>query len=186
MSHVKICKNKPADIKNAGRSCLSQSQTFMASVMSRNQEYLRTSRIKKEVFDLMRPDNISDVAKNDPVICLYGESLLAKHKRQQIANVVSNKIREMARLLMTIKSMDGKISSFFDVLRPEMFGTLLSATKIISGYDEQNKSFKAPSLALHMGTNLKLICNVAFKIVIEKRKLPKIQWEDRNKKRRVT
>ncbi|KAJ8928003.1 hypothetical protein NQ314_019469 [Rhamnusium bicolor] len=34
-----------------------------------------------------------------------------------------------------------------------------------------------------MGTNLKLICNVAFKIVIEKRKLPKIQWEDRNKKK---
>ncbi|KAJ8928004.1 hypothetical protein NQ314_019470 [Rhamnusium bicolor] len=92
----------------------------------------------------MRANNISDVAKNDPVICLYGESLLAKHKRQQIANVVSNKIKEMARLLMTIISMDGDISNFFDVLRFEMFGTLLSATKIISGYDDQNKSFKAP------------------------------------------
>lgn len=117
--------------------------------------------MKKEVFDNMRADKISEVAKTDPLICLYGESLLAKHKRQQIASVVSNKVREMARLLITIQTMDYEKNSFFDLLKPEMFGTLISATKIISGYDDNNKSFNAPSLALHMGTNLKLICNIA-------------------------
>lgn len=68
--HVKFCRNKPADIRNAGKSCLSRSQSFMASAMLKNQEYLRTSRLKKEVFDIMPADNISEVAKNDPLICL--------------------------------------------------------------------------------------------------------------------
>lgn len=41
--------------------------------------------------------------KNDPINCLYGETLLKKHKRQQMANVISNKIKEMARLLIALK-----------------------------------------------------------------------------------
>lgn len=89
----------------------------------------------------------------------------------------------MARMLITVKSMDNEINSFFDLLRPEMFGTLISAAKVISGYDSMNKSFKAPSLALHMGTNLKFMYNVAFKIVMEKRNVLTIKYDDRDKKK---
>lgn len=181
--HVKICKNKPPNAVNPGKHCTSKSQTFMASVLSKNHEYLRTSRVKKEVFDIMRADDISAVAKNDPLICLYGETLLAKHKRQQIATCISNKIREMARMLITIKSTHTGIRGMFDVLRPDMFQSLVLAAKVISGYDEINKNFRAPSLALHMGTNLKILCNIAFKLVIEKRQIPNICWDDRNEKK---
>lgn len=155
----------------------------MASMLSKNHEYLRTSRIKKEVFDMIRADDISAVAKNDPLICLYGETLLAKHKRQQIATFISSRIREIARMLMTIKSMNSDVNGMFDALRLEMFRTFIVAAKIVSGYDENDKSFRAPSLALHMGTNLKILCDVAFKVVMEKRKLPNICWEDRDKKK---
>ncbi|KAI4461702.1 hypothetical protein MML48_5g00002968 [Holotrichia oblita] len=181
--HVKKCKNKPDNVISPGRNCLSKSQTFMASVLSKNHEYLKMSRIKKEVFAIMRADNISAIAKSDPLICLYGETLLAKHKRQQIANVVSNKIREMARMLIVLKTMNEDIVGLFDVLKPEMFRALISAIKVISGYDESQKSFRSPSLALHMGTNLKIVCDVAFKIVIEKRELPNIKWDNRDEKK---
>lgn len=181
--HVKICKSKPTEELKAGKKCLIRSQTFMASIISRNHEFLRRSRIKEEVFEIMRPDHISAVAKSDPLICLYGETLLNKYKRQQMRIVVSNKIREMARLLIVLKEIHIEISGLFDSLKPEMFQTIIVATKIISGYDAHTKDFKAPSLALHMGTNLKIVCNVAIKLVIENRNLPNIKWNDRNERK---
>lgn len=34
-----------------------------------------------------------------------------------------------------------------------------------------------------MGTNLKTLCDVAYKLVIEKRKLPNLTWDDRDEKK---
>ncbi|CAH0558564.1 unnamed protein product [Brassicogethes aeneus] len=180
--HVKICKNKPKDEKHVGKRCLSKSQTFMALVNSKNEEFLKKSRIKDEVFGIMRPDNISYVAKNDALICLYGESILNKHKRKQIINVVSNKMREMGRLLISLRETEHFVG-LFDVLKPEMFQTLINATKQISGYDANEKCFKSPSLVLHMGINLKILCNIGLKIVLENRKMHNIDWTDRDKKK---
>lgn len=179
--HVKICKNKPKDMTST-RNCLSSSQTFMALINSKNNEFLKSSRVKAEVFRIMRPDNISATVKNDLLICLYGEALLAKHKRQQIVNVVSNKMREMGRLLLTLKNTYD-INCLFDALKPQVFQYLVSATKIISGYDITTKSFKSPSLALHMGTNLKIVCDVAYKLVLEQKVYPGIKWDDNKVKK---
>lgn len=43
--HVKQCKNKPADVLQPGKKCLSNSQTFMASISIKNNTYLRSRRI---------------------------------------------------------------------------------------------------------------------------------------------
>lgn len=178
------CRSKPADVVKPGRQCLAKSQTLMVSTTTKNNELLRTLRIKEEVFGNMRADEISLIAKKDALICLYGEVLLAKHKREQIATLISSKIREMARLLKVLRSLNTNISCLFDALQPQMFSYLVSAVKTISGYDPSLKTFRAPSLALHMGTNLKIICNVAYKLVLEKKNLPGIAWEDTNKKRK--
>ena len=180
--HVKACKKRPLDKNYDGKKCLSKSQTFTL-LSHKNNVLLRSSRLRDEVFNIMRADAISEVAKTDPMICLYGESLLQKHKRKQMAVVVSNKMREMARLLIAIREIDPEIKSLFDTLKPELFHVLVSATKTISGYDESTKTFRAASLALHMGTNLKLLCNVAFKIVIEKRVIKNLTWDDRDIKK---
>ncbi|KAJ8959478.1 hypothetical protein NQ318_022175 [Aromia moschata] len=174
--HVKVCKSKPDTVTNPGKNCLSKSQTFMALASLKNQEFLKNS----QVLEIMRPDEISAACKSDPLICLYGEALLSKHKRQQIVTVVSNKIREMARLTIALKSIHPEINGLFDLMSPDMFQALIMATKLISGYDEATKSFKSPSLALHMGTNLKMVCDIAYKLVLENRKFPNIKWTDRN------
>lgn len=174
--HIKKCRNKPNNTLE-GKNCLAASQTFMAMVNAKNSNFLKTARVKEEVFSIMRPDDISETVKNDALICLYGEVLLSKHKRQQIVNVISNKMREMGRLLTILKHMYG-IKCLFDALKPKLFQYLVLATKEISGYDMDTKSFKAPSLALHMGTNLKIVCDVAYKLILEKKHLPGIEWTD--------
>lgn len=182
--HVKICASRPETDLNPGSQCLRNSQNFMTLVFSKNQEFLKSSRLGKEVFSIMRPDDISAVAKTDTLICLYGEALLSKHKRQQISVVVSNKIREMGRLLITLRQRSPGVNCLFDYLKPEYFQDFVAATKTVSGYDEGKKSFKAPSFALHLGTNLKMLCDVGFKLVLEKKSLPGIKFDNQDQKKK--
>lgn len=65
--------------------------------------FYTTLRLKKQVFPIMRNDDISRSAMNDILICSYAESLLLRHKRPQIKNVISNKMRELGRLLIILK-----------------------------------------------------------------------------------
>ncbi|KAL1494246.1 hypothetical protein ABEB36_009871 [Hypothenemus hampei] len=133
-------------------------------------DFYESLRLKHEVFPIMRNDEISKVAMSDPLICSYAESLLRKHKRPQIKNVISNKMRELGRLLISIKTISGS-QMMFETMKPEMFDHFVSATKIISGYDNENRTFKSGSLALHMGTTLKQVCDIASKLLIKKSNL---------------
>lgn len=56
---------------------------FMSTTTSRNLEFLKTSRIQAEVFNIMRPDDISALVKTDLLIRLYGETLLNRHKEHR-------------------------------------------------------------------------------------------------------
>lgn len=115
----------------------------------------------------MRSDEISETAMNDILICCFAEDLLGKHKRIQIRNVVSNKMRELGRLLIQLKKTTG-VKQMIDVLKPEFFDSIVVATKVISGYNADTHSYKAGSLALHMGTSLRQLCDTATKNIVRK------------------
>lgn len=164
--HRKICNSETKNNKNSKTQHLSEAQTFLASTGLLG-NYLSKGRLKKEIFSIMRPDAISRTVKTDALICLYGESYLNKHKRKQMHVVVSNRMRELARLKLALQKSSA-IVNLIEGLKPEMYEHIVTACKIISGYDSEKNIFQAPSLALHMGTNLKFLCDVARKSVITK------------------
>lgn len=92
----------------------------------------------------MRNDAISKLVMNDVLVCCYADNLLRKHKRTQIRNVISNKMRELGRLLLFLKNMTG-LQKLFDFLKPQFSDNFVAATKVISGYDPETRSFKASS-----------------------------------------
>ncbi|CAH0558836.1 unnamed protein product [Brassicogethes aeneus] len=170
------------DVKNGDSKVrhLTQAQTFLASTGLLG-NYLNKSRLKKNVFSVMRPDEISFAAKNDPLICLFGESYLNKHKRKQMNVVVSNKMRELARLQLALKKST-TINGLMEVLKPEMYNHIITAAKIISGYNSNTQTFKASSLALHLGTSLKFLCDIGRKALVTKD--PLFEHSDVDKKQK--
>lgn len=168
--HANTCPGRVTEDQKKGRRyALTQSQTFLAAARCQN-DFLLNSRLKKEVFSIMRADDISAVAKNDLLICLYGERHLKKHKREQIATVTSNKMREVARLLIALKNIT-PVKHMIDAMKPEYYNDLVAATKVIAGYNAADKTFKASSLALHMGTTLKGLCNTVESCILKKSSL---------------
>ena len=71
-----------------------------------------------EVIASMRMDNISLVARNDPLIKKVGMVLIEKHGTKNIQDT-SQKMRELSRLLIQLKKNDGNPNAqLFDFIKP--------------------------------------------------------------------
>ncbi|KAJ8958072.1 hypothetical protein NQ314_006467, partial [Rhamnusium bicolor] len=128
--------------------------------------FLDKLRLKNEVFPNMHADRASFYGKNDPVICQHAEDYLRKHKRPHIKNAVSNKIRELGRLLTSLEEIYG-LNTMLQAMNTKHFDKVVHAAQIISGYDATSKTFQAPSLALHMKTILLTACLAAKTILLK-------------------
>lgn len=121
-----------------------------------------------QVFDIMRGDEISFVAKKDLLIAQFGESYLKKHKRERSEYVCSSRMRELSRLLIAYRQITNNDTvQFKDILKPKNFDNILASTRKITGYDPQKKTFVAASLGMHLGTYLKLACEELIHLILK-------------------
>lgn len=118
--------------------------------------------LRDSVFPRMRPDTISLVAKKDVLICAFAARYVKVHREKHCINVATRKMRELAKLLIEVKKMNPAIQQLADALKPTMFDSLVSATKLVAKYDVEKESFGIPSYALHIGTTLKQCCEIAI------------------------
>lgn len=121
-----------------------------------------------KVFDLMNGDDIAFQAKKDLLIAHFGNSYLKKHKRERMAYACSTRMRELSRLLISFRKLiDNENIGLKDLLQPKHFELVLSATRDIVGYDPFKKTFKSPSLAMHLGTSLKFVCDELMHLIMK-------------------
>lgn len=163
--HVKKCPQNQNE-KNSKLNVQSLGQNLMAFNASKSQ-FINKTRIKNEVYSRMNADRIALVGKSDPIISQYGDDYLKKHKRPHIRNAVSNKVRELGRLLIQLQDIY-KISTMIDALDTQHYDKVVHAVHIISGYDPKTKVFQAPSLAMHMRTNLLYTCLAAKTLLLKR------------------
>ncbi|XP_072377251.1 uncharacterized protein [Diabrotica undecimpunctata] len=84
--HRKICN--PYSIT---RNSQSQAQNFLLRHLKLD------TYLKETVFPRIRADNVSLVAKKDPLICAFGSRYLKIHREQHFIPVASRKMRELAK-----------------------------------------------------------------------------------------
>jgi hypothetical protein len=107
------------------------------------------------------------------LIAHFGESYLKKHKREGLTYACSNRMRELSRLLICFREIIGvsdKKYQFKDILCPKHFDNVILAARQIAGYNHEKKVFKAPSLAMHLGTSLKLACDELIHLILRQSK----------------
>ncbi|KAK4879781.1 hypothetical protein RN001_007927 [Aquatica leii] len=154
---------------NCTKNYLGQSQTLSACAFDKT-NVLSTLNVKEKVFDIMKGDQIALEAKKDILIAHYGESYLKKHKRDGIIYACSNRMRELSRLLISFRKVTNNNDvSFKDMLHPKHFDNVLFAARNIVGFDAEKKTFKSPSLAMHLGTSLKLVCEELVHLILKEK-----------------
>lgn len=90
--------------------------------------------------------------------------LIEKH----LTTVISNKIRELGRLLVVMQTSGNNCQTLLDCLTPEFFDLIIKSTKTIAGYNAETDQFEAPSLVLKIGTSLKQCCDIAEYMLLKK------------------
>ncbi|XP_033096320.1 uncharacterized protein LOC117100633 isoform X2 [Anneissia japonica] len=111
----------------------------------------------KTVLSGLTCDSVGQVVKCDNLILQFGEKLCSKHGHDPDQHTnIRTKMREVARLVIAFrkltKSTNASLSSLID---PECFLDVVSAAKLVSGYDECTQTYSIPSLALKLGHSLK-------------------------------
>jgi preprotein translocase subunit Sss1 len=123
----------------------------------------------EEASDLFRTfsstlsgDEVSSIAKTDPLIKAVASKELKKHgyNKERFAQI-RNKVRELARLLIALRKLSkDENSKLENYLTPESFSLVIIATKQAAGYDEEKFLFQTPSLATKLGNFLKTCAHI--------------------------
>jgi hypothetical protein len=172
--HAKNCHYQKHSInkKRDKPNYLGDSQTLTACAMDPT-KVISKLNIKNQVFSKMKGDAVAFEAKKDLLIAHFGESYLKKHKREGLTYACSNRMRELSRLLICFREIIGvsdKKYQFKDILCPKHFDNVILAARQIAGYNHEKKVFKAPSLAMHLGTSLKLACDELIHLILRQSK----------------
>ncbi|KAJ8305181.1 hypothetical protein KUTeg_017269 [Tegillarca granosa] len=102
----------------------------------------------------MRDDSIKLIVQKDRRIVDYGSRLLSKQgSEHNKLHYISQKLREIARLLICVKSKSD--IDLDDLLSAKHWDLLIKSVKTVCEYDEEQCSFNVPSLALKLGHSLK-------------------------------
>lgn len=179
--HVKKCFARKIDENEAKTERPLIQSLVYSSCHKKYGEMLNKMSVKKEIFSKMQADFITAIALEDFLIIHYGEDLLKKSKHKRSLYHISNKLRECGKFLIQMRNLSS-YSDMLSTLRAESFDDVIEATKKMARYDPTNRSFGAASLALHFGTTLKNLADLAMKLIFQK----KISLPSQNIDRKLT
>ncbi|XP_030843815.1 uncharacterized protein LOC115924951 isoform X2 [Strongylocentrotus purpuratus] len=180
--HQKTCsgrKLKPKDSSTGKGSLIIQSKILSNRISAKASTLLRN-----EVFTIMRVDEKSYIAQQDPLIIAVGESYL----RRNIANetkrkyYASQRMRDCSKLLMQVRERDASMKSLdmWGLLRPTHVDLVVEASLDMAMRTmDDEEDLKSPSTAIKMKYDLERMahskCIFAIK---EYDRTKETKWKD--------
>ncbi|KAI7789439.1 hypothetical protein IRJ41_018073 [Triplophysa rosa] len=152
--HSKMCRGQGDVRKNKGERVRSVAACMIPMKA-------KCSAGIRSLLQSMRQDEITQTIMDDSLICLFGESLYTKcgHDKTQHQYIIQ-KMRELARFIIEVKSKSKKVRNLTELCNPENFLLAVTACKAVSNYQPDLNMFKTPSLALKIGYSLKKACHL--------------------------
>ncbi|KAI5608167.1 hypothetical protein C0J50_9569 [Silurus asotus] len=148
------CPLKPKDDEPQGRKIV-RTQCALKTPVG-----LELSKIFKEILSCMIHDEVSRVVHSDRCIMQLGEQMynrLGPDVTKQ--DYVRRTMRELGRLLLEARKIT-PLRTMEEFIIPANFKHVISAVKVVSGYDKEKKTYRSPSLALKLGRSLNKICSI--------------------------
>ncbi|XP_072015345.1 uncharacterized protein [Amphiura filiformis] len=127
-------------------------------------------------------DKIKSCIREDQLIMSLAQKLFKKHgHNNQQYNTIRSKLREIARLLIAYRDVTGqRTASLDDIISPQKYEDVLKAVRIVTDFNDDDKTYGKPSLALKLGHTLKK----ASMIVVSKALIGGPEFEFREKEAR--
>ncbi|KAK4884810.1 hypothetical protein RN001_001081 [Aquatica leii] len=174
--HVKRCfANTETD---SGRSHAVIDSFIYSACQKKYGKILNSMNLKKEVLSKMRGDKVAKEIMNDILIISWGDDLLKNTPLSRNKYHLTAKMRRCANFVLNMRTIDPKYKDMLSCLKPEAFDDVIEATKKMSRYDPETRTFRSGSTALQFGAYLKQIADLTMKIILRKKVLIPVetQW----------
>ena len=115
-----------------------------------------TTELQEMVLGNMKKDEITKVVLSDELITTFGSFLLCSQGLRK-ANLISQRMRILARLLIQLKVVTSEENDLKGFILPRFFDVVVRATKLLGGYSlstlegEAISIFHIPALPLKIG-----------------------------------
>ena len=148
--HMKVCPFNCQDGTNRQRRVQSKCAMLLPVCSD------VSPRMREDVLEKMQHDDISLTVKNDSLIMNFGCRLYFKvGHSEHMHSYVSQKMRELGRLLSKARELSESVSSLSTLIDPCKFKIVVDAVKAVCGFDDSSHKFITPSLGLKLGHSLK-------------------------------
>lgn len=153
--HVKTCQFKLGKKVVSNRHLRIESAMLLADPVSPDDT---KGQLISHVLSIMQQDSITEAVEGDEVILTFGATLMEKGGSNE-SSYISQRMREIARLLLELRKHDQSDASLCEFIKPGKFDLVIKAVKNVSGYflpkDGNSAGFRTPSLALKLGNTLR-------------------------------
>jgi hypothetical protein len=156
-SHVCVCPMKASPASNSKLRV--QARCAMLLPVSA----AVSGGLKTDVIGRMIADEISLVARNDELICSFGARVYSKHANEpHMYHIISQKMRQLARLLLTARGVNTGVEHLGDLIDPSKFDLVRQAVQTVGGFSKESNEYDKPSLCLKLGHSIKK-CAIIWK-----------------------
>lgn len=113
------------------------------------------SQFYAKIIANVRDDIVRLIILTDPLILSFGQRQFKKYGHESHQQYyLSQKVRELGRLLECVKIIDPNISMLEECLHPNNWEVVLQAVKKVAGHKDTSNKYKTPSLPLKLGHSL--------------------------------
>lgn len=146
--HMRTCKFKP----QSQDCCPGRVQSKASMLIYKNPV---ASNALRKVIAAMVVDDVSLCVRNDPLIIKFGNSLCQRlRKSGEQKYHISNKMRELGRLVIEARQYCEEIKTLSDCVRPTMFEFVIQAVTVLCGWNEEDGTIQNPSIGIKLGHSL--------------------------------
>lgn len=178
--HIKECCKSECLLKKSG------SVMPISRMMAGRIHKYANDTVKRDIFPYLREDEITSAIRYEELVILYANELAEKFPSQEDHAMIRQKLRMIGRFIIAAKRIalleeqdellgsttnDGttyEVPNFMSLFLPKNVQLVVKTVYEVAGYDQNGRSFAAPSTAVAIGTALKYIAEFLITVFIQR------------------
>ncbi|XP_022608499.1 uncharacterized protein LOC111227338 isoform X1 [Seriola dumerili] len=154
--HMRLC---PEKVRNENESQIGRKRIASRCALETLGD-LGVSDGFKSILCEMIYDDVTQAVMDDKIILQFGEQMFNQHGSDvRKHDYIRQNLRQIARLVLEAQKIT-PLKNLQDFFYPSSFRHVVSAVKVLAGYDPENKTYNIPSLALKLGYHLQKACSI--------------------------
>ena len=115
----------------------------------------------QRVLSTLSDDEVGRLVRSEPLILRFGYNKFKKTEREEhIGNVISSKMREIARLVLVGRKTQSGLEYMEDFIKPGNFRKVVECVKEMTDYNSESGMYRTPTVVLSLGHTLKKIAKI--------------------------